>query len=471
MKRIKPIWLYIIFILIMSMIVVISWDDFFWGSHQATNLLNNHFDGYNGRYLGNLIIYFMTRSIFFRIIVYTLTNVGLAFIISKILSNKVRMEYIVLILLTLPIGIFRQTFGWFSGFANYNVSALFILTIFYLVYVANRKWFIPFVLLFLSFFSQFFVENISMVNIIISIIVTIVSLFVDKERLKLTIPWAVGSISGFFIMFQNSAYHSNTSRSVSNIQLSQFYRHILQDWVELYVKESIVLIVLFSLILYVIFNKNKWIQNYLIAFSVYFVLRRYFNITYEQQPLYMLVFELALVILFFIILVYAGLKELEGKPKELYFTFLLSSILMLAPFVVVTPFGPRNILLSYLMLGICLGILWEKLYPTIDVKNIDRLNQFISKIIIFVAMFYLILYSINCFENHRRLTLIREAESTNQKEVEVRRLPFPFLSQELDGIDQGSREVEYKEYNNISNDIDIKVIDRYMPLPWKQTNN
>jgi len=310
-----------------------------------------------------------------------------------------------------------------------------------------------------------------MVNIILSIAITFISLFNNRKRLLATVPWVIGSISGFFVMFQNSAYHSETSRGVSNIHISQFYRHILQDWLELFVKDSIVLIFLFAIVTYFILNRPKVIGNYLIFFTVYFVVRKYLNVTYNIQPLYLLVIELGLIIIFFGILIYTGITKLADEDKELYFIFLFSSIMMIAPFVVVTPFGPRNILLSYLMLSICLGILWYDLDATLQVETIDRLDMFVKKITASLAIVCLILYSINCFENSRRIALIKEAEAKNQRVVEVRKLPFSFLSQLVDGIGEGNREKEFKDYYHLSEDIDIKVVDRRLPLPWIQTNN
>ncbi|RHH71556.1 MULTISPECIES: DUF6056 family protein [Vagococcus] len=471
MSKIKAIWIYGVFILILSMIVIVSWDDFFWGGNSGGQLLVNYFEGYNGRYIGNLIIIIMTRSVLLRILIYTFTNVGLAIVMSKIIGHRVKMEYIILILLTIPIGIFRQTFGWFSGFANYNISALFVLVILYLVYVHTQTWYTPIIILFLSFLGQFFVENVSMVNIVISFSAFIISLFINRDRLFSTITWLTGSVFGFYLMFQNSAYHSETSRGVSNIFIAELPKHLLQDWSELVIKDNIFLIFLFSIVIYYILNKPLLIGSYLLIFNIYFISRNYLNITFNTEPLYMLLVELVMIFLFFFILIYVGFVSLEKEDKKLYFIFLFSAVLMVAPFLMVTPFGPRNILLTYLMLSVSLGILWANLSKNIESSHVNKLNKLVKGMIICCSLFYVSLYAINAFENNRRIKLIKQADESNQSVVEIRRLPFSFLGQQLDNIPMGNRQDEYKEYYDISKNIEIKIVNRTMPLPWKQTNN
>lgn len=140
--------------------------------------------------------------------------------------------------------------------------------------------------------------------------------------------------------------------------------------------------------------------------------------------------------------------------------------MMVGPFVVVTPFGPRNILLTYLLLSISLGVLFTNL----DLNKPSLVDNIFKKIIIVLSLIIVSLYSINFFEDYRRIQKIKIADKNNQKVVEIRQLPFPFLGQVVDGIFPGDREIEFKEYYNISDRIEIKVVERTMPLSWKQTN-
>lgn len=468
MNKVKSIWIYAAFIFIMSMLVVLSWDDFFWGGIQGMDQLANNFDGYNGRYLGNLIIMGITRSVILRVVLYTTVNVGLALVISKLLSDRVKMRYIVLILMTLPIDIFRQTYGWFSGFANYNISSLLILVIFYLVLKKENSWVMNILVLLVAFLSQFLAENVSMANVILSFLAIMLMIFTDRKRISLAVFWFIGSVSGMWLMLQNTAYHSDSSRGLSNIYFSELFKHLLQDWSELVVKDNIFLMAVFSFVIYLALKKPKLIGSYLLLFNIYFIGRDYLNISFYQEPLYMLLGELLLIVIFFGILIYAGIKVLEGSDRTLYFIFLFSALVMVGPFLIVTPFGPRNILLSYLLLAISLGLIWINTETTIEIKTFDK---YVKSVFLCLVAFYLFLYGVNGFENQRRIAMIKEADDRGEKVVEVRKLPFSFLGQALDDIGYGSRADDFKYHYKIKSKIKIEVKGRTMPLPWIQTNN
>ena len=56
------------FVYIMSTIPFCS-DDWAWGASVGAQRLASHFRGYNGRYLGNLLILLLTKSKFINILV------------------------------------------------------------------------------------------------------------------------------------------------------------------------------------------------------------------------------------------------------------------------------------------------------------------------------------------------------------------------------------------------------------------
>src|SRR5699024_2899560 len=107
--------------------------------------------------------------------------------------------------------------------------------------------------------------------------------------------------------------------------------------------------------------------------------------------------------------------------REYYFIFLFSAVLFVAPFLIVTPFGARNILLTYLMLAISLGILWRNLSIKSNFEMIIDRN--VKLIIICLSMIMISLYSVNGFENQRRISKIKTAEIKGEKVVEIRKLP------------------------------------------------
>ena len=106
-----------------------SGDDFAWGTKIGLERLNIWFDNYNGRYSGNLLILLLTRSKLLRIAIESVT-IFLIIRYMNLLSTKDKKDnklLIVLMLLLIPVTIFRPTIAWASGFANYLIPILLIL--------------------------------------------------------------------------------------------------------------------------------------------------------------------------------------------------------------------------------------------------------------------------------------------------------------------------------------------------------
>lgn len=51
-----------VFVFLLSLLFPYSGDDWAWGSQIGLDRLAAHFEAYNGRYVGNLIVLAMTRS-------------------------------------------------------------------------------------------------------------------------------------------------------------------------------------------------------------------------------------------------------------------------------------------------------------------------------------------------------------------------------------------------------------------------
>lgn len=109
-------------------------DDLVWGTSGGLNnfLASNQ----NGRYLGNIIEIIMTRSTVLKTIIMGSCSFLLPYIMSCIICKmqQLRSELKVVcfllcnvLLLTIDREIWQQTYSWIAGYANYCISAVFIL--------------------------------------------------------------------------------------------------------------------------------------------------------------------------------------------------------------------------------------------------------------------------------------------------------------------------------------------------------
>ena len=121
----KKVWMYsltLVFWGLFYYLLPFAGDDWAWGSSIGLERMKSAFDGYNGRYLGNLLIILITRSVTAKLIVCSITMFVLIFVMSKIFdnisgNNKKLSNYIIafssVLILVLPNQI---AFGEFQPF-------------------------------------------------------------------------------------------------------------------------------------------------------------------------------------------------------------------------------------------------------------------------------------------------------------------------------------------------------------------
>lgn len=213
-------------------------DDWAWGSDVGIERLKNAFDGYNGRYVGNLFIILITRSVITKVVFCTLIMFILIFVLSKIfdgLSNdkKSTTNYIIafssVLILVLPnqiafgdiqpFQIFGSTVGWLSGFTNYVVPSVLILIFYY--FVTNKDFESNPVYIFLVFdglFACLCVEHYTLFCLVFGFAVIIYRYYFYKKICKKSLSFFSGSLIGALIMFSNSSYRLMQKGNVSENQ-------------------------------------------------------------------------------------------------------------------------------------------------------------------------------------------------------------------------------------------------------------
>lgn len=114
-----------------------SGDDWAWGSEIGAERLENWFEGYNGRYAGNLLVMTLTRSKALCVAVMALCFVLTGFLPSVFAGAKRITPFALgtVLLLIIPGDVFAQSIVWTSGFSNYVPPAL--LTLLYFILTKN----------------------------------------------------------------------------------------------------------------------------------------------------------------------------------------------------------------------------------------------------------------------------------------------------------------------------------------------
>ncbi len=205
-KREVKIYIFLFFTLtVLFSLFPLTGDDFGWATSDGLKLLNKNFDGYNGRYLGNLCAIFFTRSDILRPVVKSLAVIFISFMMNKFSDYKDGYTYLVLAVLFVPYSPFIQSIVWTSGFFNYTFSLCFILPCFYIILNCECKKYIP-VLILLGVSGQLFMETYTLATILFATGVLFLKIIKRKDTVNASV-YLLSCITGGVIMFSNSAYY------------------------------------------------------------------------------------------------------------------------------------------------------------------------------------------------------------------------------------------------------------------------
>lgn len=191
-------------------------DDWAWGSSIGIDRLKIFFAGYNGRYVGNLLVMLLTRSKFLDAVVMA-ASFSAVCILSYAYSQDRSKESLLLaaiLLFIMPKEMWAQIAVWTAGFTNYVPSAL--ISVAYLLYskeitgktLSDRRdtWTHSVCLFLVGFCGALFLESITVFHICFSAAVIAYMLLVFRKYRRGHVGFFLGTVAGAWAMFFNSTY-------------------------------------------------------------------------------------------------------------------------------------------------------------------------------------------------------------------------------------------------------------------------
>ena len=491
MKKNKKKLFYIILFIILVVICFMfpyTHDDWPWSGAEGLNRLKNLFDGYNGRWAGNILVMILTRFRIFRAIFIASTLLGIIYFIKKLTKTTETGTLLsIFLLLCMPISMLAQAIAWTSGFANYVPPVLLILiyiylnrNIFYKEKVEiNNKLIIP--LLIMGFINSLFIEHMTIYNCLLALTIVIYQL-VKKEHNLANIFYLIGAISGAILMFTNTAYTAiatgeDTYRTIeqSNIITNAFNTYF-SDYYKYFIHNNTVLnIVLCILVLYAVYRFYKYQKESLnkvkdiflkiattgiIGYLTYIIYQRIMsggnifildNYKLYLEGIIMLIFALSLLIISLIICV--------SKARQKRMIFELISIFIIAgPLLVVTPIGPRCFFPTYVFF-ILLCIEW--LNEITKRKELLNLNNALKLIVLL-----LFICNLSIYRYTYKIDTLREEhikKHLNDTKIVLPKIPY---ANYLWAPNPVSFEESFKEYYHIDKTTELEFIDY---KTWRKT--
>jgi len=446
-------------------------DDWHWGLSDRVVLMKNLFQNYNGRYLGNITILLITRSILAKTLIPAFWMTWLLREMEISVSNRGRISekrlgrsytfindkkhcflllIIIFLLAALPQTLLVQSYGWFAAFANFVPPAVLFLCWFNQtddIYIGVRSDEVDLTgvgfnfkkaiaIFMLALCTQFFAENIT-IFVVLYVLWIIVYSTVRKGKLYFShLIYFIGAITGAILMFTNGGYHGGVSFKSVSLSIADMYYQLRDKIMDHLFINNVVLNITFAVVIVcLLIRKEKYscskiqgdgrkhsLWDALIALSVwgyacYCVWHSIFPdwkfISDEGKNNFV---ELLFSGLFFISVLIAIWRTVDSSRRTSFCILYLCSILSAAPLMAANPIGARCFYFNYALQ--CLTVLkligflleGEKIsiwYPTL----------LISAALAVLGGTYLFAFTANGATERARRLLIEEAVESKAEEV------------------------------------------------------
>ncbi len=362
-------------------------DDWSWGIPFGIEMFLT--GGLNGRYVGNLLELIVSRSPALKSVLESLIAVLLLVIPVKTasfefrcfekdcrLENRTPQLLVVdlaalagILFLTIPVSIWRQTYGWIAGFSNYGLASLFLLIYHSLLFTCGKQRESRSVLhrgliLLFGICIQLVLENVTIYVLGVTIIFLIGNWIRTRRVDKTLFLLLGGSIFGAALMFSSSIYRSFmstgqiTGRSLSippggNLfhALLYYYQRFVYYYPNLIWGNNWVVCCVISLLgLFSTKNFQKWrwpFQLFFGGFFLYFPLVHFFGPVENHFHVWNEVYSQYMNLLFFVGMLMALFLFPVSRRKKGILIFLWVSV----PAVIVPLIAVKMIYLRYFLMS------------------------------------------------------------------------------------------------------------------------
>ncbi len=350
-------------------------DDYVWYFADKYDSLSRYINP-NGRYFSNYVTRLLVNYSAFRYFFISLTIIALIILLSRLIgfdSGKhqvLKRCTILSLVILLPVKTYYETFLWIAGFTNYvfsTVCTLIYITVLFKVMFKDGKFKAYHYFLFpvIALAAGLSIEHIAIYNIILAVASIILLRY--KKR-KFYIPpfvFLIFSCCAAAIMFfdknYSEIYESGDSLGERgfNFDFSQLLMNSFQYVVPNYNKKLFIINIIIALAFAVIsyhkqdvLKKSKYAGVSLTIVLLYAAYSLFTSVYSDTVPLNLNFrirgFEMAFIFLYIVSLAYLiWIYFKDDKGLKLYF-YLISNILLTAPFMFITPVTARCFFVEYI---------------------------------------------------------------------------------------------------------------------------
>lgn len=454
-------------------------DDWAWGSQIGVERLTNWFDGYNGRYTGNIIVLLMTRMGWFTSMLQALGLAAMIGLILDITHNRTVLGYVTLstLVLLMPAPIWRQTLVWVSGYANY-VTATLIMLIFIrsalldLAGCRERPWRIStgIGIFIFALFSQLVVEHMTIYLLSASIAFLLAGRLIQERWSPRLACWMAGFGFGAFVMFSNSSYRAivagESVKTVAKEGSSFFdiFTYAVRDRISTYglTSNAAVILVIAGLIAAIAVLKPPTatqpiriglVRAAALVLGVTAALMALTKVTTLPDPTGSTKTVAATALLIGLILLSTTLLT-DLSDRMVIVVSIGSWLLLNAPLLVVYPIPPRTFLPAYVLLLMVASVLTSNFKRAADDRTLTVLIAVVACVGLVVWKDRVAIYRQVNDASNQRIALVRDQIERGSSHVELQRLPHQEWMARADPFKE-PYPARFKVYYDLPEDLSI----------------
>lgn len=459
-------------------------DDWAWGSQVGIARLDTFFENYNGRYAANLVVLALTRLPVLSALIVGAVMAAIVYLIVDISENRNMLGYsaTTALLLLMPNSLWRQTISWLSGFTNYTVSALFVLI--FLSAAKRRLRHEPparlrlvrrtCILLF-AFGAALFMETVTIFLVIASMVLIVLQRRTSGRILAESWCWLGGSIAGAAVMFSNGAYRNALTESGSHDYqkvsgLSGLPTKIFDLISRFAVVDNIALNValgaaMFALGYWLLRNQSRVVGTIALVFTTVFIgvaVPLHLSELASRVELFWRSFAgIAVIALIIALCGIVALAVKSAERRSMLVAVIASGVLLVGPLLAVSPIGPRNFFVTYVLFIIIINILLLELSTKLGDQMAPGLAAGISAICVALtiglASNFGVVYAAMTTASNNRLDQIRSEVADGKTTVSVEKLPSQEYTHMPDPT-SGIWETRYKLYYGLPKNLKIELV-------------
>ncbi len=495
------------YVLLLSSLALYLWifsqtpygqDDWHWGIDYGMRMLIT--GGINSRYLGNLLEVIVTRSEFLKAVLHGLIAACIPFFIVLLVSTRTRpgpelggkagrLPEAVLLLsnilfLTIPIDVWKETYGWIAGFSNFGFAVFFLgafqLLTFRIILDEDPcfSWLLGLGYFLFGVSIQLVLENMTIYVFLLDVLLLIIMMIRKRSRSAKLLMFLMlaGNAVGLFVMFSSDIYGSlfDTGKALGGYRTLSFDPHdslmniirVLGERFMYYYPNRIfwanwLMCSLVCILLFLLAGRRKGlirlgVRLFTAFFFVYFVFTRFYGLLEYQISRWNEMYTQWLNMLFFCgVFLSVLLLPWKGARMRIILIFVWLSVLgILAPLVAVKIVGSRYFLFSSLFLIEFGMFLLAEVYQDRG-KQLRLAECFILLAYLLVGIRkFSIYYDIGRAFQERK-ALIRAAQNGETNRLYFEDLPHKEYIEINEPLDGSEHVAPYREFYHIPDSVEM----------------